>query len=243
MRQVCQWWEVADLCWIIIMGRHADHEKYDEELWADCAQRCNVTKDYEVFDFFSAWFATINRNNYDDCINFEFYSPRSTLPLPPSRPSVPSSLSTGPQPDSSAVSTTSHQLLSRVVILPRLCVQSAWFPTPPPLLRSSPASITSLILCAELVRRRAFSARPGLNPGVSFPLKQKFYQMGSHAPKSSIGTVALTPLHKDNTGRFSNPNLSSDFLTTIPFLYFFDCVLAYIDFELFAGPNCRHFYL
>ena len=151
--------------------------------------------------------------------------------------------STGVQLDSSVVSTTSHQLLFRVVILPRLCVLSAWSPTPLLSQRCSPASTTNSIPCAELVRRRAFSARPGLNPGVSFPLKQKFYQLGSHAPKSSIGTVALTPLHKDNTGRFSNLNLSSDFLTTIPFLYFFDCVLAYIDFQLFAGPNCRHFYL
>merc|ERR1712032_945757 len=48
-----------------------------------------------------------------------------TPPLPPSRPREPSSSSTGAQLASSAVSTTSHQLLSQVVISPRLCAPSA----------------------------------------------------------------------------------------------------------------------
>merc|ERR1712032_1715125 len=45
--------------------------------------------------------------------------------VPPSRPREPSSSSTGAQLASSAVSTTSHQLLSQVVISPRLCAPSA----------------------------------------------------------------------------------------------------------------------
>merc|ERR1712166_1658353 len=53
-------------------------------------------------------------------------SPRtSTLPLPPSRPREPSNSLTGAQLVSSAVPTTSHQLLFPVVISPRLCALSA----------------------------------------------------------------------------------------------------------------------
>merc|ERR1712038_1615421 len=52
--------------------------------------------------------------------------PRMSTPLsPPSRPREPSSSSTGAQLASSAVSTTSHPLLSQVVISPRLCAPSA----------------------------------------------------------------------------------------------------------------------
>merc|ERR1712110_1384305 len=53
-------------------------------------------------------------------------SPRMSTPLsPPSRPREPSSSSTGAQPVSSAVSTTSHPPLSQVAISPRLCAPSA----------------------------------------------------------------------------------------------------------------------
>merc|ERR1719498_2217348 len=67
----------------------------------------SVTQDTE-----STWFAA-------SCTEV-MSSPRmSTLPSPPSRPREPSSSSTGAQPDSSAVSTTSHQPLCQVVISPR----------------------------------------------------------------------------------------------------------------------------
>ena len=69
------------------------------------------------------------------------------LQLQPSRPREPSNSLIGAQLDSSAESTTSHQLLFQVVILPKSWEQSAWFPTPLPLLRSSPESITSSISC------------------------------------------------------------------------------------------------
>ena len=49
----------------------------------------------------------------------------STPPLPPSRPREPSSSLTGPQLDSSVVSTTSHQLLFQVVTWPRFREPSA----------------------------------------------------------------------------------------------------------------------
>merc|ERR1711998_659408 len=79
-------------------------------------------------------------------------SPRMSTPLsPPSRPREPSSSSTGAQLASSAVSTTSHPLLSQVAISPRSCAPSAWSPTPPPSLRSSPELTTSSISCTPSV--------------------------------------------------------------------------------------------
>merc|ERR1712072_1399622 len=54
---------------------------------------------------------------------------------------------TGAQLVSSAVSTTNHQLLSQVVILPVSRELYAWFPTPLPSRRPFPVLITSSILC------------------------------------------------------------------------------------------------
>merc|ERR1712224_1070402 len=60
------------------------------------------------------------------CCTVVMLSPRmSTLPLQPSRPREPSSSSTGAQLVSRSESTTSHQPLSQVVILPRCNVPSA----------------------------------------------------------------------------------------------------------------------
>merc|ERR1712168_453742 len=68
------------------------------------------------------------------CCTVVMLSPRmSTLPLLPSRPREPFNSLTGAQLVSRSVSTTNHQLLSQVVILPRSNVPSACCPTPPPL--------------------------------------------------------------------------------------------------------------
>merc|ERR1711911_14207 len=48
---------------------------------------------------------------------------------------------------SRSVSTTNHQQLSQVVILPRFNVPSACCPTPPPLPKHGPDLTTSSILC------------------------------------------------------------------------------------------------
>merc|ERR1719328_185978 len=69
------------------------------------------------------------------------------LQLQQSRPRDPSNLLTGVQLVSRSVSTTNHQLLFQVVILPRSNVPSACCPTPPPLLKHGPDLITSSILC------------------------------------------------------------------------------------------------
>ncbi|KAJ1342358.1 hypothetical protein BSLG_003043 [Batrachochytrium salamandrivorans] len=77
----------------------------------------------------------------------------SMLPLLPSRPSVPFSLLTGAQLVSRLVSTTSHPLLSLVVILPRSSVLFACCPTPLPLLRPGLVLTTSRDL---MYAKRAF---------------------------------------------------------------------------------------
>merc|ERR1711994_481947 len=82
------------------------------------------------------------------CCTVETSSPRmSTLPSPPSRPSVPSSLLTGVPLDSRSASTTSHQLWYPVEILLRSSVPCACCPTPPPSLRPGLVLIISLISC------------------------------------------------------------------------------------------------
>merc|ERR1712064_53937 len=71
-------------------------------------------------------------------------------PLPKSPTLVsnqPSNSLTGAQLVSRSVSTTNHQQLSQVVILPRSNVPSACCPTPPPLPKHGPDLITSSILC------------------------------------------------------------------------------------------------
>merc|ERR1712166_1664087 len=75
----------------------------------------------------------------------------STPLLLPSRPSAPSSSSTGALPVSSAELTTSLLPLSLVVTSLASCALCAWFPTPPPSLKFSPASTTSSILCTPSV--------------------------------------------------------------------------------------------
>merc|ERR1719447_2404029 len=82
------------------------------------------------------------------CCTVVMLSPRtSTPPLPPSRPREPSNSLTGAQLVSRSVSTTNHQQLSQVVILPRFNVPSACCPAPPPLPKHGPDLITSSILC------------------------------------------------------------------------------------------------
>merc|ERR1712045_349889 len=82
------------------------------------------------------------------CCTEETLSPRtSTLPSPPSRPSVPSSSSTGAQLVSRSASTTSHQPLFQVVTSPRSSVPCACCPTPLPSPRPGLVWIISLILC------------------------------------------------------------------------------------------------
>merc|ERR1719347_1399208 len=68
-------------------------------------------------------------------------------PLPPSKPREPSNLLTGAQLVSRSVSTTNHQQLSQVVILPKFNVPSACCPTPPPLPKPGLDSIINSILC------------------------------------------------------------------------------------------------
>merc|ERR1712209_91905 len=75
----------------------------------------------------------------------------SMLPSPPSRPSVPSSSSTGAQLVSRSASTTSHQPLFQVVTSPRSSVLCACCPTPLPSLRPGLVWIISLILCTPSV--------------------------------------------------------------------------------------------
>merc|ERR1712179_37847 len=82
------------------------------------------------------------------CCTVVMLSPRtSTPPLPPSRPREPSNSLTGAQLVSRSVSTTNHQQLSQVVILPRSNVPYACCPTPPPLPKHGPDLTTSSILC------------------------------------------------------------------------------------------------
>merc|ERR1712179_828797 len=82
------------------------------------------------------------------CCTVVMLSPRtSTPPLPPSKPREPSNSLTGAQLVSRSVSTTNHQQLSQVVILPRSNVPSACCPTPPPLPKHGPDLTTSSILC------------------------------------------------------------------------------------------------
>merc|ERR1712126_115267 len=64
-----------------------------------------------------------------------------------SKPREPSNSLTGAQLVSRSVSTTNHQQLSQVVILPRSNVPSACCPTPPPLLKHGRDLTTSSILC------------------------------------------------------------------------------------------------
>merc|ERR1711896_44661 len=59
--------------------------------------------------------------------------------------------STGAQLVSNVVSTTSHQLSSQEVILPRSSVLAVWLPTLPLSLRLLAVSITSSILCTPNV--------------------------------------------------------------------------------------------
>merc|ERR1711935_1124221 len=78
------------------------------------------------------------------CCTVETSCPRmSTLPLPPSRPSAPSSSSTGAQLASRSESTTSHPPSSPVEISPRCSVPCACCPTPPPSLRPGLVLTTS----------------------------------------------------------------------------------------------------
>merc|ERR1719343_1224550 len=82
------------------------------------------------------------------CCTVVMLSPRMSMPpLPPSKPREPSNLSTGAQLVSRSVSTTNHQQLFQVVILPRFNVPSACCPTPPPLPKHGPDLTTSSILC------------------------------------------------------------------------------------------------
>merc|ERR1712179_306536 len=82
------------------------------------------------------------------CCTVVMLSPRtSTPPLPPSKPREPSNSLTGAQLVSRSVSTTNHQQLSQVVILPRSNVPYACCPTPPPLPKHGPDLTTSSILC------------------------------------------------------------------------------------------------
>mmetsp|Transcript_23212 Transcript_23212/g.62922 ORF Transcript_23212/g.62922 Transcript_23212/m.62922 type:complete len:206 (+) Transcript_23212:1089-1706(+) len=91
-------------------------------------------------------------------------------PLPPSRPSAPSSLSTGAPLASSAASTTSPPPWCLAAISPRSCARSPWRPTPLPSPSSTRASTTSSISCTPSVPlctgtwvrawRRASSPRP-----------------------------------------------------------------------------------
>merc|ERR1711931_437413 len=82
------------------------------------------------------------------CCTVVMLSPRmSTPPLPPSKPREPSNSLTGAQLVSRSVSTTNHQQLSQVVILPRSNVPSACCPTPPPLPKHGLDLTTSSILC------------------------------------------------------------------------------------------------
>merc|ERR1712107_654455 len=75
----------------------------------------------------------------------------SMLPSQPSRPSVPSNLSTGVPPVSKLVSTTNLPLLFQVVTSPRSNVPSACCPTPLLSLRLGLVLITSSILCTPSV--------------------------------------------------------------------------------------------
>merc|ERR1711993_35830 len=86
------------------------------------------------------------------CCTEEMLCPRtSTLPSPPSRPSVPSSSSTGAPLASRSASTTSHPPSSPVAISPRSSVPCACCPTPPPSPRPGLVWIISLILCTPSV--------------------------------------------------------------------------------------------
>merc|ERR1712112_736322 len=82
------------------------------------------------------------------CCTVVMLSPRMSMPpLPPSKPREPSNSLTGAQLVSRSVSTTNHQQLFQVVILPRSNVPSACCPTPPPLPKHGPDLTTSSILC------------------------------------------------------------------------------------------------
>merc|ERR1712210_162778 len=98
-------------------------------------------------------------------------SPRMSTPRSPtSRPSEPSSSSTGAQLVSRSVSTTSHQLSSPAAISPRSSVPSACCPTPPPSPRPGHDLTTSSISCtpsepsstgtSEKVWRKESSPKP-----------------------------------------------------------------------------------
>merc|ERR1719402_1666477 len=75
----------------------------------------------------------------------------STPQSPTSRPNARFNSSTGAQPVSRSVLTTSHQPLSQVVIWPRSNVPSACCPTPPPLPKHGPVLTTSSISCTPNV--------------------------------------------------------------------------------------------
>merc|ERR1711914_31698 len=82
------------------------------------------------------------------CCTVVMLSPRTSMPpLLPSKPREPSNLLTGAQLVSRSVSTTNHQQLFQVVILPKFNVPSACCPTPPPLPKHGPDLTTSSILC------------------------------------------------------------------------------------------------
>merc|ERR1712203_1151414 len=68
-----------------------------------------------------------------------------------SKPREPSNSLTGAQLVSRPVSTTNHQQLSQVVILPRSNVPSACCPTPPPLPKHGSVLTTSSISCTPNV--------------------------------------------------------------------------------------------
>merc|ERR1719347_1760976 len=111
-------------------------------------------------------------------------------PLPPSKPREPSNLLTGAQLVSRSVSTTNHQQLSQVVILPKFNVPSACCPTPPPLPKPGLDSITSSILCTP--RELSFTGMSvKVWKKVNSPKLEKIWPLSKRITKKLASTPSM----------------------------------------------------